>query len=290
MWRGSIHLFLLGLVPIAAWAQDPVFSGPQVGEKVVPFLVRGGLGELAGKEWDIVKQANGNPLLLVFLHQVNRRSISLARLVLEYGATRRDKGLTSALVYLTDDPTEAENALKRMAHAMPAGVPVGISLDGGEGPGAYGLNRNVELTVLVAKENQVTANFAIIQSSIQVDAPRIIGEIVAVTGGGKVPTLAELNIGPSGALMNARMADDGELPNLLRRLIQRTNSDEGVAAAAEAIEKHIAKVPAAQKQLGEITARIVNAGKLANYGTPAAQKILKQWADKYGPPKADRAK
>ncbi|MGE0758546.1 MAG: hypothetical protein AB7O38_16080, partial [Pirellulaceae bacterium] len=267
MWRCSIRLFLLGLAPITAWAQDPVFSGPQVGEKVVPFVVRGGLGELAGKELDVVKQADGNPLLLVFLHQVNRRSISLARLVLEYGATRRDKGLTSALVYLSDDPTEAENALKRMAHAMPKGVPVGISLDGAEGPGAYGLNRNVELTVLVAKENQVTANFAIIQSSIQADAPRIIGEIVAVTGGGKVPTVAELNIGPSGTLMNARMADGGELPNLLRSLIQRTNSDEAVAAAAEAIEKHIAKAPAAKTQLGEITSRIVNAGKLANYGT-----------------------
>ena len=39
---------------------------------------------------------------------------------------------------------------------------IGVSVDGLEGPGAYGLNKEMELTVIVAKDNIVTANFALL--------------------------------------------------------------------------------------------------------------------------------
>ena len=136
------------------------FSGPQVGEKVTPFTVRAVVGDRAGQEIDLVKAAEGKPLVLFFVHEVTRPSVGLARLILNYAASRKADGLHSGLVLLSADATMSEEWAKRATNALPSGVPIGISKDGAEGPGAYGLNRKVAVTVLVAKENKVTANFA----------------------------------------------------------------------------------------------------------------------------------
>ena len=72
---------------------------------------------------------------------------------------------------------------------MTKAPPVGISIDGAEGPGSYGLNRNVNVTVLVGKDGRVTANFALIQPS-ELDATKILGEVVKLVGG-TAPTTAE---------------------------------------------------------------------------------------------------
>ena len=77
------------------------------------------------------------------------------------------------------------------ATRCPTGVPIGISVDGAEGPGAYGLNRNVTLTVLAGKGGTVTANYALVQPSVQADAPKILAEVAELVGG-EVPPLEEL--------------------------------------------------------------------------------------------------
>src|SRR5690606_21264698 len=110
---------------------------------------------------------------------------------------RADDGLNSAIVWLDEDPTEAESTLKRVRHAMTPGIPVGISLDGKEGPGNYGLNRNVSLTILIGNEGRVTANFALVQPSVQAHLSRVFEQIVRIIGvkapqpaeaGGRQPT------------------------------------------------------------------------------------------------------
>jgi hypothetical protein len=49
----------------------------------------------------------------------------------------------------------------------------------------------------------------------------------------------------------------------------------------------VAKDPAAKADVGAIANRIIDAGKLADYGTPTAQEYLKKWAREYGPAKKD---
>lgn len=271
---------------------DEAFSGPQVGERLVPFTARGTLGEVAGKEFDLVKSADGKPTLLIFVHEVTRPSLGLTRLIMTYAATRAKDGLVGGVVFLSADPTETENWMKRASNALPKDVAIGISTDGQEGPGPYGLNRHVALTVLVGKENKVTANFALVQPSIQADAPKIAKAIVEVLGGGKVPTLAEL-AEPNPWALNAMVArgvaeglvkqqeSDPKLDSLLRSLIQKTATAEQVQAAIESIETHIADKPAGQQRIGDIARRIIDADKLDNYGTPLAQAQLKVWAEKY---------
>jgi hypothetical protein len=174
-------------------AQDqPEFSGPQVGEKLAGFKVQAVLGEEAGKEIDLVKAAGGKPIALIFVHERTRPSVGLARLIGSYAASRKKDGLTSGVVFLSGDATATTDWMKIAAGALPKGLPVGIAEGGQEGPGAYGLNRKVTVTVLVGNEDKVTANFALVQPSIQADAPKIAAAIAAVLGEEKGPTVEEL--------------------------------------------------------------------------------------------------
>ena len=272
----SCVLALLAGARIGSGADEPLFSGPQVGERILPFKARIALGTLAGQELDIVKQAGGKPIVLLFVHEFNRPSVGLTRIVMNYAAKRSTDGLHAGVVCLSDDATETEKVLQRAAHALPTKIPLAVSLDGKEGPGAYGLNRNVTLTLLVAQDNKVTANFALVQPSVQADVPRIVKAIVDVLGGGPVPTLAELDAGP------AEMPSEAEVRRLLGHVIRLNAKPEDVEQAAKAVEEFMAKSPAARQDIARRARTIVDAGKLADYGTPKAQLYLKKWSDDFG--------
>lgn len=263
-------------------ADEQVFSGPQVGEKLSTFTVRGVFDDDAGKEMDFVRNADGGPIVLIFVHDVNRQSVSMVRVLSEYTVSRADDGLATGVVWLDDDATEAENTLKRIGHALARKAPTGISMDGREGPGSYGLNRNVMLTILIGKEGKVTANFALIQPSLQADLPKILESVVAVAGG-EVPRLEDL----SGMRAMARNQPSPNAPNLrplLAPVIRKDAAPEAVDKAAVAVEKQAAEDEATRKEVGRIANTIIDAGKLTNYGTPRAQEYLQKWATAYGRP------
>lgn len=174
--------------------KDEVFSGPQKGEELPGFTLK--ISGEEEKELDIVKDAAGKPALIIFVHAVTRPSVGMARVLGDYAATRKTDGLHAGVVFLTADATETKAWIKRASGALPKDVPLGIAEGGQEGPGAYGLNRNVTMTILVAKEGKVTANFALVQPSLQADGPKILKEIVDVLGGGKVPSIEELSKPP----------------------------------------------------------------------------------------------
>ncbi|WP_182870755.1 hypothetical protein [Stieleria mannarensis] len=178
------------LSPSLCYGDDPVFSGPQAGEPLPPLKLRGVYDDAAGKEFDPVAQADGKPTLLVFVHKLTRPGLGLARGLTNYAKSLDESPNYAAIVWLNDDQAEAEAYLTRARRSLNLQVPVGISVDGGEGPGAYGLNRNVELTVLVAKEGKVVANYALIQPSMS-DGVKIAGAL-ANTLGTTPPTAEEL--------------------------------------------------------------------------------------------------
>jgi hypothetical protein len=288
LFTGLLSLGLLASTP--ARGDDPVFSGPQAGEKLTPFTMTGVFDESAGKKIDLVSTAARKPILLVFVHEANRPSIAVSRALLNYGASRAKDGLVSGLVWLADDPTAADQFLKRARGALPEKVPIGISVDGKEGPGAYGLNRNVTLTILVAKDGRVTANFALVQPSLQADVPKVLAEVVKIIGG-KVPPVDQLAAPAkaAGRMPDSRPSkDDPELPGLLRAVIRLDANPEQVARAGEAIEAYVATNPKAKDELGQIARRVVGSGKLERYGTPPAQKLITSWAERFGPKPAEK--
>lgn len=295
----AVRLFVVTVAVLSAQevsADEQVFSGPQAGEKLTPFSVRGVFDEVAGKDIDFVTQADGKPILLVFVHDMNRQSLGLTRVLSQYTVTRAKDGLATGIVWLSDDPTEAENTLKRVRHGLAAKAPIGISLDGLEGPGTYGLNRKVMLTILVGKDNKVTANFALVQPSLQADLPKILESVTAVVGG-PVPKLEDLEgMQPMARNPPARPAagknpasDEAlNLRPVIVPVINRNATPEAVDKAAKALEEFVADNEAARKEVGRIANTIIDAGKLENYGTPRAQEYLQKWAKAYGPPAAEK--
>jgi len=87
-------------------AQEPVYSGPQPGEAIAHFEVRSLSDAEAGKQIDYVANANGKPLLLVFVHDINRQSIAMVRNLTTYSAKRKQDGLETGVVLLSDDANE----------------------------------------------------------------------------------------------------------------------------------------------------------------------------------------
>ncbi len=259
-------------------AADPVFSGPQKGEHLSPFVVRQVLGENAGKDWKPIEAAAGRPLLLIFVHDVTRPALGLTRSLIEFAHKRGGDRMLRAVIILTDDTTDAETYVKRIAHALPQNAERCVSLDGKEGPGALGLNRKVSVTVLLAKGSDVTANFALVQPSIQVDAPKIAQAIASLLGDNSAPTAAELGIQQSSEMNKGVLPD--EIRNLVRPLIDKNATESDVVKAAKAIEEKMAKNEAIRIEIARISQTIVRSGKLDNYGTEAAQKYLREWSER----------
>ena len=191
-------------------------------------------------------QADGGPIVLVFVHDANRPSIGLTRALTTYTVQRSKDGLTTGVVWLDDDATAAESTLQRIRHALTPGAPTGISTAGKEGPGSYGLNRNVTLTILVGNKGRVTANFALVQPSLQADLPRVFDEIVRVVGG-KAPTLEEVVGGREMPREPAATEPDPKLRGLIGPVIRLNATEEAVDKAAAAVEAYVADNLAAQR-------------------------------------------
>ena len=283
---GIVVLLLSGQAVISA--DDPVFSGPQVGETIPPLAAKGVFGDLAENEFDLIKQADGKPVILIFVHTLTRPGFGLTNSIMKYAVSK--DGLQCGVVFLTDDVTKTAKWMQVVKKYFSDGVTYGVSADGVEGPGSYGLNRNMTLTVLVGTKGRVTANFALVQPSLKADGPKILKAIVDVTGGGKVPTIDE--IGGGRYTNNARMqrqpsrgkADDPKLTSLLRAVINKQASKDDVKQAVAAVEKYVSENPSGRREIGRIATTIVNSDRLTSYGTEAAQQTLRQWAKKHGSP------
>jgi hypothetical protein len=183
----TLFLFLLA----SLHAADPIFSGQQPGEKITSFKTVEILGTNAGKERELITNDAGGATVLVFLHRIERSMMPLLLVIDEYGAMRKDS-LKTEIIFLNADRLEGEQKAKNAAGSLKLNAPVGLSLDGAEGPGNYGLNKECLMTIIVAKDQTVTANFALRQPGIA-DAPKVLEALAKVSGDASPPTLEELN-------------------------------------------------------------------------------------------------
>lgn len=266
----SISLFFTALIGGQLAADDKIFSGPQIGEKLAEFKVRGFFEPNYGKELDFVKQTAGKPIVLVFVHDGNRPSLRFTQVLSNYTCGLVDQGLATGIVWLADDITEAESALKRNGQALTKEAPTGISLDGKEGPGSYGLNRNVTLTILIGKEGLVTANFALVQPNIQADLRKILSAIGKVLGT------------PAATLEDLLIVPNAKLQVYFSRLVLKTAELRAVDEEAQRIENYVQQDEAARQELGRITSKLVREGRLSKHGTAHAQEYLRKWATEFG--------
>lgn len=254
---------------------DPeIFSGPQVDEPLPPLPLQLVLSDDPAQIVDAIKPSAERPhALIVFVHQITRPSMAFTRILGNYAATRADSGLSTSVVFLGQDTTAVADAVRRAKHALPEKVQVGVSPDGLEGPGAYGLNRNLTLTILIASEGKVRANHALVDPSLPVDLPKVLSSLVRVVGGPE-PEIRKLLA--EGIENNQPENPPGfdRVEPLLRKLIRKETSDEDVDRLAAEIDGHLTNFPLAKARLKEIAGRVHNI-----YGSPRAQVHLRRWAE-----------
>ena len=256
-------------------AQDKIFSGPQVGEKLPGFKLKLAHGEQAGKEKDPVADAAGKPVIIVFVHERTRPAFGLTNVVMKYCDDQKVEH--RAVCFLSSDQTEAFEWLSRIKNYFPKGTPVGISPDGQDGPGAMGLNRNVALTILVAKDNKIAGNFAMVQPSIQEDGGKILSSIAKAIEAKEKPNLEKYL-----ARGNQRMRMNPQLVQKVRKLFAENVSDEEVGNTIKEIEKMVEKRKPLQAQLGQLAKRFISSSRIDSITNKTHQETIKQWAKKYG--------
>lgn len=257
--------FLLGAFTLLPLADLP--SGPNPGDKLQEFKVHAFSGPNEGKEFEVIKATKNGPTLLIFVHKITRPALQLLRPVDEYAA--KEEKLAAHIVWLTGDKGDkdkTEEFLKRAKNSLNFQVPQSIALDGKDGPPAYGLNDQVALTVLVAKEGKVVNNFAFTDPNAN-DGPKVIAAIAKVLGRE-----------PPKSKEEPKEKTDGrspELQKLMRRMIQKDNDEAAIRRVVEAMTKWAGDDQAKRRELRDYARLVVRLG----YGNDLAQTALKKLAE-----------
>lgn len=281
--------------------QDPKLSGPQPGEKTSGFKV---FDVGRRQELDYIAEGKGAPTVLVFIHELTRPGGALMRALDEVGRIKQARGLRTLFISLSEDRDGAERHLPQVVKSLNLQCPLGISLDGKEGPGSYGLNREVMLTILVARENKVAANFAIVAPN-ETDAPRIksaIDDVLKAGAQAQPGTPEELRLREELAAAREEIAalriqlekatqgapprrgemerpkEDEALVNHCRRLIQRQATQDQLDAAVKDIDAYVGTNEDLKKQYRAILTRILD----LKYGNEAGQAEMRRQLEKLG--------
>ncbi len=291
---GNARLGMLLAIPFIVWLlcassitaagqeTTPLFSGPQPGEKLPAVKVTLVYGEDGGETVNLVERAAGRPTLFVIVHRSSRPAARLTRALMNFAEMRREH-LFAAVIYLDADQSAASSRLKQSVSWWQVGPPVGVSIDGAEGPGSYGLNRNVNVTVLVANQGRVVGNHALIQPS-EADAAKILEEVV-VLAGGRVPSEAEVMFlsAPTHQLPSAKWRiapSDARLRELICVALA-AKDDRAAQRAAGAVEAYVETDHGRRIALGSAAAVLLEGRTRVRRGP--AVKYLTRWREKYDP-------
>ena len=277
-------------------AEATVFSGPQSGERTTPFNVLDLRSPQEGAERDPIVENAGAPTALVFVHGIERSLVPLLRVIDGYGARRRDR-IRTEMVFLAADRLAGEQRVRAAARSLRLESRFGLSVDGAEGPGNYGLNKECLMTVVTARSNRVTANFALVQPGIA-DAPKILEALARTCDASPPPSLAELAPPPPMQRPAAASADtnaataatarpkdpfpgavptDDRLQFLLRRFIRATNDVATTDQLLADVRAHIAGKPDLIRQAVDGWTRVLHFGD--RYGNEHSRKVGREFLE-----------
>jgi len=255
-----------------------LFSGPQKDEPLPELSALPLLGDSA--EPVVVVPSEKEALqLIVFMHQRTRPGFALLRGLATYSKQLGDK-IDSSVVFLTDEVGETKQWSVNARQAIPEGARMLVSNDGIEGPGTWGLNRNVTMTVVLGQAGKTVGNFALVQPSAADDLKQIS---IAIANELKIdpPSQRQLSNWLGQRQMQAGNQPTVDIRPLLAPVIQKTATPEKVEAAAQKVIARAEKDAAFKVAVGDACRRIVSGGVLQNYGTAPAQAYLQTWADTF---------
>ncbi len=166
--------------------QNPTFSGPQVGETLPPFPFTGYGNKHTDQELEVLALAEGKPLLLFIQSEALQGMKGFERFepsIIKPIQEKSDVDLRVITVFITDDRDQFEKNMYMILwnEDYQEVTQLGVSPDGRDGPGSYGLNRNVFQTILMVKDGKVLYNFPIPQP-VNTPDPYVLGALADLIG------------------------------------------------------------------------------------------------------------
>ncbi len=158
--------------------EKPIYSGPQSGEKIPSLTAINLRGDQAGQEFDPVDLA-GDKLHLMFFVRKSRtfgRFLGQLRQQLQSIEENSKQPWAMSVIVCTDDANEAEKSFSVLDQRYPKNLIVALSKEGSAGPPAYGLDKNLTATVIVAKNGKVAHNLPYAGNAFYTQ-PHILGAI-----------------------------------------------------------------------------------------------------------------
>jgi Ca2+-binding EF-hand superfamily protein len=157
---------------------DPVYSGPQPGEQLRGFPVTRRTRSGRDEDFDPVALAAGKPHFLMFVDDMDLgEDISAWAKVREIHQNSRT-GLAATAVILGH-----ERATGSFFNLLSTMFQIGYAPEGRDGPGAYGLDRNIRMTILITDaKGKVLYNFPFRQPPVDFPDPAVMGALAEVVG------------------------------------------------------------------------------------------------------------
>lgn len=181
------NLYLFGLVAVFAFASavtadeaaKQLKSGPQEGDKIGAFYVT----KLCGAESDNVDEGqnlcyrckNGRrPQVMVFTRSAGPKVAQLVKQLDKAVEENEDAQLRVFVNFMGDDKDDVVDAAKKFAAKSKAkNVPFVLPNEFENGPDNYGINSKADVTVVLASDSSVKANYAV-SSAKELDVEAVV--------------------------------------------------------------------------------------------------------------------
>jgi hypothetical protein len=148
------------LLALATLASDPLVSGLEPGRRPGPYASIVAVGPQRGKSHCFICETADRPMAVVFARQPTDALASLVRGIDRELIAHKSADLRAWVTFLSDDQPALDPRLVKWAQDQAIRlVPLGIFEDAG-GPPSYRLNREAEVTVLLAVKQKVVHRFA----------------------------------------------------------------------------------------------------------------------------------
>jgi hypothetical protein len=160
----SVSAALAAFIIAAPAAAAPLVSGPQVGERTLPFTSNMVTGAHRGKQFCYVCELKDEPAVLVFVRSPEAATARLLRELREAVQTYKQQKLFGWMVFLAGEETASETAIERRAWDLArengaTTLPIS-ALGDPQGPPGYRIAPDAEATVIVFRGGKVLYNRA----------------------------------------------------------------------------------------------------------------------------------
>ncbi len=203
--------------------EETIYSGPQPKEKLPSLKAIAINGDAKGKTIDFNENTNKKPLVLILQDEKPlglRGLVGFTRLIAQI-SNKSKQQIRLHVVFLGDSPDALAQQANKIVPHVPKNVLLGISPDGREGPGNYGLNRNVAQTILTVKGGKVLHNFALAQPMLTPD-PYVLGAVGELIGQKPATLQKWLNERtPESERMEKQSEEKTALGRRLREMVQK---------------------------------------------------------------------